>query len=108
MYHDGTRGRTCGLVGEGAWQAIGDGQGRLGECGMRWGQMEKIIGTELPVELYSEDDDFKVVAVRKPPFALICTAGSSKMSRRSRPRTREHLNLGGHFSRADVCTWLYV
>ena len=28
----------------------------LAECGMCWGQMEKIIDTELPVELYSEDE----------------------------------------------------
>jgi acyl-CoA reductase-like NAD-dependent aldehyde dehydrogenase len=28
--------------------------------------MQKIIDTELPVELYSEDEDFKVVSVRKP------------------------------------------
>ena len=38
----------------------------LGECGMCWEQMQKIIDTELPVELYSEDEDFKTVAVRKP------------------------------------------
>jgi len=28
--------------------------------------MQKIIDTELPVEVYSEDEDFKTVAVRKP------------------------------------------
>ena len=38
----------------------------LAECGMCWDQMQKIIDTELPVEVYSEDEDFKTVAVRKP------------------------------------------
>ena len=38
----------------------------LGECGMCWEQMQKIIDTDLPVELYSEDENFKTVAVRKP------------------------------------------
>ena len=37
----------------------------LAECGMCWGQMEKVIDTELPVELYSEDEDFNPAAEAK-------------------------------------------
>jgi acyl-CoA reductase-like NAD-dependent aldehyde dehydrogenase len=44
----------------------------LAECGMCWDQMQKTIDTELPVEVYSEDEDFKTVAVRKPIGPVAC------------------------------------
>jgi acyl-CoA reductase-like NAD-dependent aldehyde dehydrogenase len=44
----------------------------IGECGMCWDQMRKTLDTELPVEVYSEDADFKTVAVRKPIGPVAC------------------------------------
>lgn len=44
----------------------------IGECGMCWEHMQKTIDTELPVEVYSEDEDFKTIAVRKPIGPVAC------------------------------------